>query len=57
MGKKIEIIIPGDLIALIVSLIRAGVELAGDYTVEQLEKMAIAQEARSDDLQRRQEEG
>ena len=57
MGKKIQIVIPGDLLSLIVALVQAGVELIGDHTIEQLEALAAAQEARSDDLQRRQEEG
>ena len=57
MGKKIQIVIPGDLLSLIVALVQAGVELIGDHTIEQLEALAAAQEARSDDLQKRQEEG
>ena len=57
MGKKIQIVIPGDLLSLIVALVQAGVELIGDHTIEQLEALAAAQEARSDDLQERQEEG
>ena len=49
--------IPGEIMALIVALIRSGIELSGGYTDEQLRQMAVDEEARSDALQKRQEEG
>ena len=51
------IVIDAATLAAIVSLVKSGIELAGDYTDEELKQMAADQEMRSDALQKRQEDG